>query len=179
MREVNQNDIEKELTNLINNRIEDCIYVVHKNPLVFKSKYGELNEEYCSEKNINICNSFNMGGIIVANVDDIDVGITKEEGWRVGKELLEFLKTSLEKLIPNKISIDNNDLIIDDKYKVISYASINSNNRLIYTCVHISFNPDIELINNVCLKKMIKIPRGLSDFGITREEVIYFLEEMF
>lgn len=175
MRKVLVKDIETELTNLIKNEIEDVIYCIHEQPLVFKSKQAEINNEYCSKNNFEICNSFNMGGIIVANSGDIDMAIMKKDGWKVGENLLAYLKDKLQNKIPN-IVIDKNDLLVDGKYKIISYASINANNRLVYTCVHISFNPDINAIENICIKPMTKIPKGLSDYGITRDEIINVIE---
>lgn len=177
MRKVEVKDIEKELMKLIIPRNEDCIYCIHDKPLVFKSKEGIINEEYCKENNLDICNSFNMGGIIVANTGDINMAIMKDEGWEVGKNLLNDLAVELVKFIPN-IKVDNNDIIVDDKYKVISYASINANNRLIYTCVHISMNPNIDHISNVCMKPMFKIPKGLNDFGITADEIINIINKI-
>ena len=170
MREVLVKNIEKELTNLIENKLEDCIYCIHKSPLVFKSKQGEINADYCTQKNVAICNSFNMGGIIVANEGDMDMAIMKQEGWDTGRDLLIVLKEKLKERIPN-LSIDENDLLVDGKYKIISYASVNANDRLIYTCVHVSMKPDLEMIKYICVKPMNKIPKGLSDYGFTLEEI--------
>lgn len=177
MRKVLVEDIEKELTSLIQSGTEDIIYCIHEQPLVFKSKQAEINNEYCVNNNYQICNSFNMGGIIVANSGDMDIAIMKKEGWNVGENLLLVLKDKLQSKIPN-LSIHSNDLLVDGKYKIISYASINANSRLIYTCVHISFNPDINAIENICTKPMNKIPKGLSEYGVTTEEVVKFLEDL-
>lgn len=171
MRKVEVVNIEKELVNLITNMSEEIIYCIHENPLVFKSKEGEINSTYCETCGIRICNSFNMGGIIVANKEDINMAIMKREGWNVGKDVLQYIKDRLSYKISN-ITINNNDILIDDKYKVISFASINANNRLIYTCLHFSFNPNIELIKNICIKDMVKIPRGLYDYGVSQEEIL-------
>lgn len=171
MRKVEVKDIEKELKALIDPRNEGCIYCIHDKPLVFKSKEGIINEYYCEEHCLGICNSFNMGGIIVANTGDINMAIMKDEGWSVGDDLLRKLAAWMYNKGIN-VSINNNDLLIDDTYKVISYASINANNRLVYTCVHISINPNIEHICNVCMKPMNKIPKGLQEYGITAEEII-------
>ena len=102
--------------------------------------------------------------------------IMKEEGWYVGEKLLEAIRDKLKEKIPNLV-IDSNDLLVDGKYKMISYASINANNRLVYTCVHISFAPDIEAIQNICVKPMNKIPKGLIDYGITHEEIINIVRD--
>lgn len=177
MRRVEVKDIEKELMKLIIPRNEDCIYCIHEKPLVFKSKEGVINEDYCKENGLEVCNSFNMGGIIVANTGDINMAIMKDEGWSVGDDLLKQLAIWLYGRGINA-SVHNNDLLIDNTYKVISYASVNANNRLIYTCFHISINPNIDHITNVCMKPMVKIPKGLNDFGITADEVINLLNEI-
>lgn len=175
MRKVLVKDITEELNHLIQNRIEDVIYCIHEQPLVFKSTYGEINKQYCVDNNYIICESQNMGGIIVANSGDINMAIMKQDGWYIGEQLLVYLKDRLQDRIPN-LSIDSNDLLLDGKYKMISYASINANNRLIYTCVHISFNPDVNAIQNICIKPMTKIPKGLNDFGITHDEIINIIK---
>ncbi len=171
MRKIKVSDIEKELTGLSVNKKEDCIYCVHEKPLVFKSKNNDINEEYCLLHQINVCNSFNMGGTIVANTCDIDLAIFKKDGWNEGKHLLRLLLKELKPSIPN-IEIKGNDLIIDGLFKIASYASINVGNNYIYTAVHISQNPNIELIKNICLKPMNKIPKGLSEYGLSTGEVL-------
>jgi hypothetical protein len=174
MRKVLVKDITKELNNLIQTRTEDVIYCIHEQPLVFKSNYGEINKQYCIDNNYIICESQNMGGIIVANTGDINMAIMKNEGWNVGNDLLIYLKEKLQNKIPYLV-VDSNDLLADGKYKMISYASINANNRLVYTCVHISFNPDVNAIQNICMKPMTKIPKGLKEYGITHDEIIEYI----
>lgn len=176
MRKVEINDIEKELINLSTNKNEDCIYCIHENPLVFRSKNNDVNDEYCIKNNIQICNSFNMGGTIVANTGDIDIAIFKKEGWDIGRNLLQFLCEKLRTYIPN-IKVDGNDIITDEKYKVISNASINVGERYIYTCVHISFNPNIELIKNTCNKPMVKIPKGLNSYNISQNYILNIISQ--
>ena len=117
MRKVLVKDITKELNYLIQNRIEDVIYCIHEQPLVFKSTYGEINKQYCIDNNYTICESQNMGGIIVANSGDINMAIMKEEGWYVGEKLLEAIRDKLKEKIPNLV-IDSNDLLVDGKYKM-------------------------------------------------------------
>ena len=174
MRKIEVSEIEKELNYLITNEIEDVMYCIHKKPLVFRSASNDVADDYCIQNNIDVCKSFNMGGTIVANTGDIDMAILLREGWNIGKYFLQHIKKILENKISD-LTIDGNDLLVDNKYKIVSYASINAKNRLIYTCVHISLNPDIELINNICRKTMSKIPKGLTDFNISTnnmEEII-------
>lgn len=169
-------DIEKELKELTTNEVEDEIYICHKLPLVFRSKKDEVDDEYCVKNSINVIQSFNWGGTIVANSGDIDMAIFRREGWGVGKKILYGLGEYLVKKYNLNVAVDGNDLIIDGLYKVCSYASINANrsseNALIYTCVHLSFNPHVEMIDKICTKPMVKIPRGLGYYGIDQNEIL-------
>lgn len=36
----------------------------------------------------------------------------------------------------------------------------------------ISINVDVDMINKVCTKKMVKVHKGVSDYGITRADVL-------
>lgn len=162
--------VQQELQKLIAGKIEDAFYYIHKTPLVIPSKTNDVNVEYCTANNIPIVSAFNMGGTIVANTGDIDIAIFKYNGWNMGKDFLSYLKYNLSKFIPN-IKIDGNDLIADNKYKIVSHASINLGSGFIYTVIHISMNPNIEQIQNICSKPMVKIPKGLSDYGFTTHDI--------
>ena len=176
MRRVEVKDIEKELLNLFSTKQEDIIWCIHESPLVFKSKLAQLDEVWCKKHNIAICNSFNFGGTIVSDTDDINSAVMRKNGWTVGDSVLEFFKIKLSNIIPD-LSINDNDLLYQGKYKMISYASINVGEEFIYTCLHISFNPNIELIKNICTKPMNKIPMGLASFGIKHQDIVDILQE--
>lgn len=177
MRKVKVTEITNELNKHIVNKIEESIYCVHSQPLVFISNSREINEVEIEKNNVLVCNSQNFGGTIVAFEGDIDIAIFKFDGWNVGKNFLNSIKDKLSSFIEN-ITINNNDLLIEEKYKVISYASINAGNKLIYTCVHISINPNVELIDKICSKPMVKIPKGLKDYGLTTSMLEDILQKM-
>ena len=178
MREiVNFQNIESAIQECIANKIDDAIYHIHKQPLVFASKSNDVNYEYCQSHNIDVISSFNMGGTIVSNTGDIDMAIFKQDGWDVGRTLL----TKIYEWLANKninAKVMGNDIIVDEKYKVVSFASINTGDKFIYTCVHISFNPNVELIGNICSKEMIKVPKALTEYGITQQQIIDFIKEV-
>ena len=48
-----------------------------------------------------------------------------------------------------------------------------------YELVQISINQDLEVIKNVCLKPMVKVPKGLGEYGVTTEEIIDWVEDWF
>lgn len=54
---------------------------------------------------------------------------------------------------------------------------VGDNLKNVYNTYQISINQDIEAIKHICKKEMIKIPKALSDFGITAEEIVNFCED--
>lgn len=177
MKKINYNELENELVTRINNKINGGVYLIHNEPLIILSNIPDANFDYIEQSNFNVWNSRNFGGTIVAFPNDIDVGILKKDGFNLGKNILIFLKEKLSKYIVN-LEIVGNDLLVDNKYKVISYASTNAGDNYIYTVVHISLNPNVEIISKVCTKEMKKIPKGLSDYGLTTELIEEMLQEL-
>ena len=168
----NAKEVEKETIRVLKDRPDPYVaYTIHEEDWVYSSNLNQTNKEYCKSNNVNISESYNMGGTIVASKGDLDVAIFKTNGWYIGKTMLEDVKKYLENKI-NNISIDGNDLLIDGKYKVMSFASINAGDKYIYTVIHVSINPNKDLIENVCTKEMKKIPKGLSEYGITTKEMV-------
>lgn len=67
---------------------------------------------------------------------------------------------------------ENNDIMVDG-YKVAGYMECGIGaGKVLFYGIHISLNVDLSLIIQVCKKPMLKIPRGLSTWGITRQEVL-------
>jgi lipoate-protein ligase A len=64
---------------------------------------------------------------------------------------------------------DGNDILIDG-YK-ISGLSATPYGALQYSTIHIGINTNLEDIKTICTKPMIKIPKGLSEYNITTEEI--------
>lgn len=170
MKKIYLSELENELVSRLKDKIEGGVYLIHSNPLVIVSNSHEINDEYVRQTGFTVWNSRNFGGTIVAFPGDIDIGILKKNGYSLGKEFLENMKQKLSQKIQN-IEIIGNDIIIDGKYKTISYASINVGDNYVYTVIHVSFNPNVEIINKICTKQMIKIPKGLVDYGLTTTEL--------
>ena len=70
---------------------------------------------------------------------------------------------------------DNNDVLVDG-YKVASGCET-IHNGFNYMGYQISLYQDLETIKNVCNKPMVKIPKALSEYGITTDEMVDFIEE--
>ena len=168
----NINYVERIKQGIINKE-EVFLYGCTQYPVVLKGQ-GDIDEQYCKNNNIEIYSSFNAGGTIIMDKGDIDIVILKEKGWDIGKYLGEQILQYLQAKAIN-VSLEGNDILVDGIYKVASYSSINLGdaiNPYIYTAGHISINPNLEMIKCICKKEMVKIPKGLGEYGITTEEMV-------
>lgn len=128
-----------------------------------------LNRQFCDSKGLIIYKTHGFGGTIVNFKDDICIGNYQPNFNNFGSDFIERLAKWLNTKGLNAI-VDNNDVLIDGKYKVASYMSQYVNGCL-YTAIHISVNMDLGLINSICTKTMNKIPKGLIEYGITSAEI--------
>lgn len=154
---------------------EEVNVIVYANKdYVLNGVENSLNKEYCLENNIEILQTKHMGGTIVNFKEDICVGNFQNVFNDFGDKFNELLIKYFESKGLN-VSKNGNDILVDNEYKVSSYSSVNMDGRL-YTAFHISIGMNIDLIKNICKKEMVKIPKGLSEYGITTEEIVNFIK---
>lgn len=152
-----------------------AIYHRASAPLVHLGLEEDINEDYCKENNIPIFRVQRTGGAIVSNVGDFDFVVVNNH---TNTNQLPPLFSKLIQVLNSKgirFSIENNDLLCEG-YKVASYAYRGLPNNLIYTAMHISMSVNMDLIKNICKKEMVKVPRGLNDFGIYEEDILKLIE---
>lgn len=167
-----------EFKNYINN-LEDYLKLDNKTVLVVGDKtyclqglYSLLNEEYCINNNIEILKTRHFGGAIINFPEDICIGNFQSRTNNFGSSIMDrLIQFFIDKGL-NAI-LQDNDILIDG-YKCASYMTTNIKGTL-YTAIHISIGMDLDLIKNICTKPMNKIPKGLLDFGITRDEIKKFI----
>ena len=103
----------------------------------------------------------------------ITKGLDNTVGELVYSKFVEYLK--------NKgldVTSNGNDILVDG-YKVFGWASnYYKEYNAIYITAHFTLSVDLELIKNICTKTMVKVPKGLNDFGIYKEDIIEFLESL-
>ena len=168
MREITSfSDYLKELPDLISNKNE-TVFVTSKGISVLKGA-DELNEEYCNNNNLNIYKTHQFGGTIINFENDLCVADYQPAHNNFGMRIMEGIKDYLASKDIHSI-INENDVLIEGKYKVASYMSTFINGCL-YTAIHISIDMNLEIIKNICTKPMKKIPKGLSEYGITQNEM--------
>ena len=78
--------------------------------------------------------------------------------------------------------VDKNDLMVffprENKWKKCGSWAQGRMKQAEYlqTAVHFSINVDVELIQEICTKPMVKVPGALSSFGITAQELYEVVE---
>ncbi len=172
------NNIEKYKTD----KKEHLTIVVQQQDEVTYGFENDCNIDYCIKNNIPHYNRSGAGGCIVHAKGSIGINhIYSHDKYPeflsvlMIKDLLEYFQNKGLNAV-----LDGNDILIDG-YKVASCAENNlpPDYRWCNSVVLISINQNIGLIKNVCLKPMVKVPKALSDYGITTEEMCEFVHEWF
>ena len=169
---VTQTDWIGEATSYIQGGLHRIAYVVVDHPVCIVHLKSQVDEEVCKELGYEIVESYNNAGTIVSNAGDVLIGhfAQPDNGWydRFIAYFIEWLKA--KGLNAEYVS---NDILVDG-YKVCGMC-VTRYGRIDYTGGIISMNVQMEHIQQICRKPMKKVPKGLSEYGITTEEV----EEMF
>lgn len=170
-----QIDFINNIDYFVNSKNELCkITIMDKTEAIYIDE-GTCDLEWCESHAIPFARQtyfFNAGCIIAVKGNIfIDVKM-KVEGENMADRFSKALcKYFIDKGLTS-VRCDNNDVLIDG-YKVASGCESNLNG-MNYMGYQISINQDLDTIKNVCKKKMVKVPKALSDYGITTEEMIEF-----
>ena len=169
---VTQTDWLDEATKYIQGGLHRIAYVVVDNPVAIVHRKTQVDEEVCKELGYEIIESYNNAGTIVSNAGDVLIGHfgSIDNGWyeRFVAYLVDWLKAK-----GLNATYESNDILVDG-FKVCGMC-VTRYGRIDYTGGIISVNTNLDHIKAICKKPMVKEPKGLSEFGITTEEI----EEMF
>lgn len=161
-----------EATKYIKCGLHRIAYVVVERPVSIVHRKSQVDEAVCDSLGYEIVESYNNAGTIVSNKGDVLIGhfAQPENGWydRFITYFLDWLKG--KGLNAEYVS---NDIVVDG-FKVCGMC-ITRYGRIDYTGGIISMNVNLDHIKAICKKPMVKVPKGLMDYGITTEEV----EQMF
>lgn len=161
-------------------------YLCIVNPSQIEVSFGsqnDINIKYCKKHNIPCYNLNRDGGCIIHFVGNICWAEIKPNNTKDFKytnlDFLEKLTIYLQEKGINAVQ-DNNDILVDN-FKVASGCAINLEPDFTrtFSAVQINVNCDTELIEQICTKPMKKIPKALSEYGITTEEMFKFVENYF
>ena len=147
-------------------------YIIIENPIAIVYGKPQVDEETCKEYGYEVYESFNNGGTILCNHGDIMFSHVAEpnNGWifRFAEHFTKWLKAKGLDAV-----YDGNDVLVDG-YKVCGLC-ITRYGMVDFSSGFIGINTKLDHIKAICRKPMNKVPKGLSEYGITTDEV----EEMF
>lgn len=147
-------------------------YIVIEEPIAIVYNKKQVDEVTCAEHGYAVYESFNNGGTILASVGDIMFSHVAEldNGW-----LASFAEHFVDWLKGKGLNAEyvKNDILVDG-YKVCGLC-ITRYGRIDFSSGIISLTVNLDHIKAICKKPMEKVPKGLSEYGITSEEV----EKMF
>lgn len=163
-----------------NGEIPKVYYVISESLEVHKGNADDCNLEYCKEHNIPVYDLGRCGGTIVCNDGTIGFSLLTDvkHGWRNQSFLSHFTSFLQTKgLNPER---EGNDILLDG-YKVASAAEwkVGKNLNRVYGVYLISYDVDIDAIQQICKKPMKKIPKALRLYGLDKEEIINWCKNYF
>lgn len=161
-----------EATKYIQGGLHRIAYVVVDSPVAIVHRKTQVDEELCGTLGYDIVESYNNAGTIISNEGDVLIGhfAQPDNGWydRFIAYFVDWLKGK-----GLNAEYKDNDILVDG-YKVCGMC-VTRYGRIDYTGGIISVNVNLDHIKTICKKPMVKVPKGLSEYGITSAEV----EKMF
>lgn len=171
-RKITQAEWLPEVTQCIMGGLHGILYGVIESSVAIVHRKTQVDEDTCNELGYEIIESFNNGGTILSSKGDVVIAhfYSPVNDWlkNFNAYFVEWLKSK-----GLSASCEKNDILVDG-YKVCG-TCITTYGRIDYSGVAISMNVNLDHIKAICKKPMVKVPKGLSEYGITTEEV----EEMF
>ena len=171
-RKIVQADFIREVENFIKCGTHGIIYGIADSPYAQVHRKTQVDECVCHDRGYGIIELYHNGGTLVLNEGDFVTGhfgeIDNEWHDRFVNHLVDWLKAKGLDAVRN-----GNDVLVDG-YKVSAYC-VTRYGRIDYTGLFIGINTHLNDIKAICKKPMVKVPKGLSDYDITTEEV----EQMF
>ena len=169
---VKQADTFNEIKKNIESGSHTVFNVMIESPVAFVHKESQVDKATCMAMGYEICEAYYNGGTILGNKGDMAFAHFGEieNGW--ASSLVNHLISWLKSRGLNA-TYEDNDILVDG-FKVCGMCATRYG-RIDYTAGFIGINTNLDHIKAICRKPMHKVPKGLSEYGITTEEV----EEMF
>lgn len=169
---ITQKDWLPDVTKCIQSGTHKILFGTTDTPVIIVHRKTQVDEETCSKLGYYVLESYNNGGTIVSNAGDVVIAHfdKPENGW-----LMRFVNYFVDWLKGKGLNAEfvDNDILVDN-YKVCGVC-ITRYGRIDYSGVYIGLKTNLDHIKAICKKPMNKVPKGLSEYGITSEEI----EQMF
>ena len=160
------------ITDFISSQKFGVAYCIHNSKSVLFTEGNTPDEALCTELGYRLMATKHTGGLVVVGEGDVSVIHFGEIGDDWMHRFADYLIERYKERGLNA-TYEDNDVLIDG-YK-ISGLSATPYGNIQYSTIHIGINTNLEHIKAICRKPMNKVPKGLSEYGITTEEV----EQMF
>ena len=175
MKVYNHKDAYEHLKYIFKTQTEDVFAAIISETVVHYGEDGGFDINKALELKLPVYNLYKKGGAMVTSPGDIVYCFfLKQNLPNLNKDLREFIANKLNKR-GIKTEITSNDLLVNDK-KCFGFMK-NEIGKMYFIGGHISIDCNLELIKEVCIKPMEKVPGGLSQYHITTEDVIGWLNE--
>lgn len=162
------------------NNAETVLIVLDETEVIYGAN-GSCNEQWCKENNIPCFHKplLQGGGCIVGVKGNVFLDVKRKQNG--GECLSDVFSKALCEFLEGRglssVRTDNNDVLVDG-YKVASGCE-SMINVWQYMGYQIAVNQDMNVIEHACNKQMVKVPKGLSEYGITTREVVAFCKDYF
>lgn len=156
------------IQSFITNKKHGFAYCTHNKKSVLIAKPDAVDRELCAELGYNIMETMHTGGVVVVADGDMSVIHFGNIGDRCMLDFAEYLVEQYKARGLNA-AFDGNDVLVDG-YK-ISGLSATPYGHIQYSTIHIGINTSLDDIKTICTKPMVKIPKGLGEYGITTDEI--------
>lgn len=147
-------------------------HTIIETPVVLVHRKSQIDENTCSALGYDVYEAYYNGGTLVSNRGDLAFAhfCDRRNGWR-DRFSAHFIKWLKDRGL--NAACDKNDIVVDG-YKVCA-TCVTTYGRIDYSTIFVGVNTNLDDIRRICRKPMVKVPKGLSDYGITTEDV----EQMF
>jgi len=150
---------------------EGLVIHVCEEPCVWTGQIPTLDEQECIRRGLTVCRGRYLGGSIVNMPGDLSLCLTT---WGDSEQAPQWVDKLAAYLDRRGIAVtrDDNDVLADGK-KVLSWARATTIDGWQQSVVHCSVGRmDLELVEAVCTKPMVKVPGSLVEYGITADELL-------
>lgn len=153
---------------------EGIVIYVSDAPSVWTGQLPTINRAACAQKGLVIGTGQYLGGTIVNMVGDVSICHTS---WGVTDFAPDIVNRFAEYMANRGIEVsrNENDILANGK-KVLSWARCTTYAGWTQSVIHFSVGKmDLELVNLICEKPMLKEPGSLLKLGITTIDILSFL----
>lgn len=155
---------------------EGKLVYISTEPCVLTGPASPYRASACQKHGFYVARGQYLGGSIVTMTGDVSICLTTWGNTNYAPELVHAFAEWLKSREYN-VTRDNNDVLVDNK-KILSWGRATTVNGWCQSVVHFSVgHMDLGLVEEICLKPMVKIPGALDDYGITTETIIQWLED--